>query len=169
MSLYKKLGKSLVYVSCHVKFWGDKRGFLRTFRKAVYEVFLLCSIPRSMFLWLGMEQWLWPVTDESMLSFCQTPEHISSFSSKNSWLCWKTDLHFQRSSNDMWDTRQQEKLIDIKLSYRYQFEFKIGDSHPQTKGEEKSSEDLAIYSWDKQEYQATFFTLGLCHRYREEK
>lgn len=33
---------------------------------------------------------------------------------KNSWLCWKMDLHFQRSRNDMWDTRQQEKLTSEK-------------------------------------------------------
>lgn len=46
----------------------------------------------------------------------------------------------------MWDTRQQEKLIDIRVRNRYQFEFKIGDGHPQTKGEEKFSESLAVYS-----------------------
>lgn len=46
----------------------------------------------------------------------------------------------------MWDTRQQEKLIDIRVRNRYQLEFKIGDRHPQTKGEEKSSEGLTVYS-----------------------
>lgn len=137
--------------------------FWRKFRKAVYDVFLLCSVPHSIFLWLGMEQWLWPVTDESMLSFYQTPENISSFWSKNSWLGWKRDLYFQRPSNDMWDTRKQEKFLDVRLRNRHQPEFRIGDSCPQTKGEEKSSGGLAVYSQDKQEYQATFFTLGVCH------
>lgn len=69
-----------------------------------------------------------------MLSFYQTPERISSFSCKNSWLFWKTDLYFQRSCNDMWDTRQQEKLIDNRVRDRSQSEFRIGDSIHKPRG-----------------------------------
>lgn len=94
--------------------------FWRKFRMAVYEVFLLWSVPHSTFLWLGMKQWLWPVTDESVFSFYQTPENISSFWSKNSWVCWKRDLYLQRPSNDTWDTRKQEKFLDIRLRNRHQ-------------------------------------------------
>lgn len=113
----------------------------RKFRKAVYEVFLLCSVPCSMFLWLGMEQWLWPVTDESMLYFYQTPKNISTFWSKNSWLCWKRHSYFQRPSNDTWDTRKQGKFLDIGLRNRHRPEFNTGDSCPQTKGEGNPVED----------------------------
>lgn len=44
----------------------------------------------------------------------------------------------------MWDTRKQETFLDMRLRNGYQPEFKIGDSCPQTKGDDKSSGELAV-------------------------
>lgn len=137
----KRLGNAGIRLLPHETLSKQTASFWRKFRKAVYEVFLLCSVPCSMFLWLGMEQWLWPVTDESMLYFYQTPENISTFWSKNSWLCWKRHSYFQRPSNDTWDTRKQGKFLDIGLRNRHRPEFNTGDSCPQTKGEGNPVED----------------------------
>lgn len=58
----------------------------------------------------------------------------------------------------MWDIRTQDKFLDVRLKIRHHPVFKMGNSCPQTKEEEKSNSVLRVYSQDKQK-QATFTAL----------